>query len=194
LIVYLHGFNSSPQSAKARSLRDWLAARGLAGAFVCPRLPHRPAQAVPAIEAAIAAAPPGDPVTFVGSSLGGYYATHFAERDPTGSRHRAVLINPAVRPYELLAPHLGEHQNLYTGERYALAQAHLDELRALEVPAITHPRRYLLLVDEGDEVLDHRQALARYAGATQIVLPGGDHGFSRFDDYRETIARFAGVL
>lgn len=194
MIVYLHGFNSSPQSRKARELGEWLAARGLAAAFVCPRLPHRPAQAVRVIEAAIAAAPADLPITFVGSSLGGYYATHFAERDPTGSRHRAVLINPAVRPYELLAPHLGEQRNLHSGERYPLTEAHLAELRALEVEAITHPERYLLLAEQGDEVLDYRDAVARYARAHRVVLPGGDHGFTRFTDHLERIARFAGLL
>jgi len=129
-----------------------------------------------------------DPVTFVGSSLGGYYATHLAERHEA----RAVLINPAVRPYDLFAGLLGPQQNLYTGERYELTPQHIDELRALEVDTI-HPERYLLLVETGDEVLDYRSAVERYAGARQIVLEGGDHGFSRFGDCIDTILQFAGL-
>ena len=41
--------------------------------------------------------------TFVGSSLGGFYATHLAERFGA----RAAMINPAVRPYDDLAPWRG---------------------------------------------------------------------------------------
>lgn len=187
MILYLHGFNSSPASKKCSQLRAAMAARGLADRFHAPALPHRPAQAIAGVEHWLRQHRPGA-VTFVGSSLGGYYATHLAERHDA----RAVLINPAVRPYELLAPLLGPQQNLYTGERYVLTTQHLDELRALEVDAI-HPERYLLLVETGDEVLDYRHAVERYAGARQIVLQGGDHSFSRFGDYIDTILDFAGL-
>ena len=55
----------------------------------------------------------GDALTFIGSSLGGYYATHLAERFGA----RAVLINPAVRPYDDLRRGAASQTNLYTGER-----------------------------------------------------------------------------
>jgi predicted esterase YcpF (UPF0227 family) len=186
LILYLHGFNSSPASKKCSQLREAMAARGLGAMFHAPALPHRPAQAMALAEQWLRSQ--SQPVTVVGSSLGGYYATCLAERHGT----RAALINPAVRPYELLAPLLGPQRNLYTGEHYALTPQHLAELRALEVDAI-HPERYLLLVETGDEVLDYRHAVERYAGAQQIVLDGGDHGFSRFGDYIDTILDFAGL-
>ena len=108
------------------------------------------------------------------------------------SSAHAVLVNPAVRPYDLLAPLLGPQQNLYTGERYELTREHMAELRALEVAAV-HPERYLLLLETGDAVLDYRSAVERYAGARQIVLEGGDHGFSRFGDYIDTVLLFAGL-
>lgn len=186
MIVYLHGFNSSPASRKAQQLREEMTARGLLHQLHAPALPHRPAQAIALIEAWLTEHRP-DTVTFVGSSLGGYYATHLAETHGA----RAVLINPAVRPYDLLEGLLGPQQNLYTGERYDLTPQHIAELRALEVAAI-HPERYLLLAETGDEILDYRRALERYAGARQIVLQGGDHSFSRFGECIDTILHFAG--
>jgi predicted esterase YcpF (UPF0227 family) len=43
------------------------------------------------------------------------------------------------------------------------------------------------MVETGDEVLDYRHAVARYAGARQTVLEGGDHSFTRWDDYLDPI-------
>jgi predicted esterase YcpF (UPF0227 family) len=124
-------------------------------------------------------------VMLVGSSLGGFYATWLAEHLGV----RAVLVNPAVRPYELLAPLVGPQKNLYTGETYELTPQHIDELRMLEVDAITSPR-YLLITATGDEVLDYRAGVARYAGCEQIVVTGGDHGFSGFADYLDAVVAF----
>ena len=36
MIVYLHGFISSPASNKARTLRDYMQVRGLGARFACP--------------------------------------------------------------------------------------------------------------------------------------------------------------
>jgi hypothetical protein len=107
---------------------------------------------------------------------------------------KAVLVNPAVRPYELLRSQLGVQKNLHTGQEYEFTPRHLDELAALEVPAITRPERYLLMVETGDEVLDYRSAVARYRGCRQLVIEGGDHGFSDFTDYLDRVLEFAGVV
>ena len=109
MILYLHGFNSTPDSRKAQTLHDYMRRQGLGALFACPRLPHRPEQAVDAIERELAQRDPRS-VTLVGSSLGGFYATWFAER----RNLRAVLIQPAVTPYlgspvfEIDRPHASE--------------------------------------------------------------------------------------
>ena len=128
-------------------------------------------------------------LTFVGSSLGGFYATYLAERYGA----RAVLINPALRPYQDLAPYLGAQRNLYTGEEYELTVEHFAQLVVLQVPRITRPERYLLLVQTGDEILDYRAALTYYAGAWQFVEGSGDHGYRGFEEQIPVILRFAGV-
>lgn len=185
-LLYLHGFTSGPQSHKAQALGARMTERGLGGAFVCPQLPAAPAAAIALAESIVAA----QPITaVVGSSLGGYYATWLAEKFGL----RAVLVNPAVVAHVSLERYIGPQRWLYTGEAFEFTSAHIDELRAVEVPALAHPERYWLLAEEGDETLDYRHAVARYAGARQTVLPGGDHSFTRWGDYLDPIIEFAGL-
>jgi predicted esterase YcpF (UPF0227 family) len=180
LLVYLHGFNSSAQSHKAQVLGRYLEERGLRAQYACPDLPPHPADAIRAIE-------PFSEACFVGSSLGGFYATYMAEKHGA----RAVLINPAIDPHIGLRAYLGPQKNIYTGEPYELTESHLQAWQALYVPRVT-PSRYLLLVETGDEVLDYRRAVARYAGARQVVIPGGDHSLQTFPEQLARIVEFAG--
>ncbi|HEY8243787.1 MAG: YqiA/YcfP family alpha/beta fold hydrolase [Vicinamibacteria bacterium] len=190
LVVYLHGFRSSPKSAKAQAVMravDALDASSRPTLFV-PDLGHAPAEAIAKVLALVDAhRNEHDALAFIGSSLGGYYATHLAEL--LGAR--AVLINPAVRPYDDLAPYRGEQVNMYSGEHFEVTDAHFAQLRALAVPRITRPGRYFLLVQSGDEVLDWRAAVAYYGGAWQYVQGGGDHAFQGFDAQVPAIVRFA---
>jgi predicted esterase YcpF (UPF0227 family) len=187
-IVYLHGFRSSPASIKATRLRAFVEAMRSPPALHVPALQHRPSVAVREVVEWVERNA-RDEVTFVGSSLGGFYATHLAERFGA----RAVMINPAVRPYEALASSLGVQTNMYTGEAFEVTRGHMDELRALAVARIARPERYFLLVETGDEVLDYREAVAFYAGARQYVRGGGDHAFSDFETQLPAILRFAGA-
>jgi predicted esterase YcpF (UPF0227 family) len=181
LLVYLHGFNSSPQSHKAQVMRRFMAQRGLADRYACPALPPLAGDALRAIEPLLAQRP-----CLIGSSLGGFYATYLAEKHGL----RAVLVNPAIDPHVGLRAYLGPQKNLHTGEPYELTQAHLREWKGLYVPRIT-PSRYLLIVETGDEVLDYRRALERYAGAEQIVVQGGDHSLQSFPQHLERILEFS---
>jgi len=123
-----------------------------------------------------------------GSSLGGFYATYLAEKYDL----RAVLINPAVAAPISLEKYLGTQTHLHTHETFEFTTRHIVELRALEVTRVT-PSRYLLMVETGDEVLDYRQSVARHAGCRQIVLPGGDHSFTRFPEYVAQLIEFCGL-
>ena len=161
--------------------------RGLSAQYACPHLPHEPAAAIALIEKRIRASP--SPVTLIGSSLGGYYATWLAEQYEL----KAVLINPAVAAAQSLVEYVGRQENMYSGEAFEFTEGHIVQLEAIAVESITRPQRYMLMVETGDELLDYRQALAKYEGARQIVHEGGDHGFTRFPDYMSTILDFAGV-
>jgi len=185
VIVYIHGFNSSPASFKARLVQQHLAVLGRAKDFRAPELPHSSLAASRLLSDLVKRHPHA---ALIGSSLGGYYATWLAERYCS----RAVLLNPAVRPYELLSGYVGRQKNLHTGDEYNFTAQHIEEMRALEVDAIT-PQRYLLMVETGDDVLDYRQALERYSGAQQMVIDGGDHGFSDFSAHMGRALEFCGV-
>ncbi|MFM9970572.1 MAG: YqiA/YcfP family alpha/beta fold hydrolase [Burkholderiales bacterium] len=187
MLIYLHGFNSSAQSTKARLLGGYLAKRGLAHLYKAPNLPHWPSEAIAVAEQAMAGHH-NQSICFVGSSLGGFYATHLAEKHGA----KAVLINPAVNPHRLLRSLLGPQTNLYSGETYQLTEEHLNQWAKLG-PSNINPLRYLLLLETGDEVLDYRDALEKYAGARQVVVEGGDHSLQSFPEQIASILAFAGI-
>ena len=182
-ILYLHGFCSSPESWKARLLADAMNQCGQGERFFCPFLSPVPREAIAQAEEIIGRH--DGSLTVVGSSLGGFYATWLAEKFDL----RAVLVNPAVVAPISLEKYLGTQTNLHTQETFEFTVEHIAQLRALEVERVT-PERYLLMVETGDEVLDYRQAVARYAGCRQIVLEGGDHSFTRFPDYLPQLIEF----
>jgi len=193
-LVYLHGFRSSAQSAKAQLFVRAVAALPAPTRphLHVPNLPFDPAAAVAGVAAWIERELPGRDVasrlTLVGSSLGGFYATHLAERFGA----RAAVINPTMRPWEDLVPYAGVQTNLHTGESFEVTIDHFRALRAQAVARITRPERYFLLVRSGDEVLSWRDAVEFYSGAWQYVRGGGDHGWTDFAEEIPAVLRFAG--
>lgn len=186
MILYLHGFRSSPRSIKARQLAARLKQRGLAGGWRCPQLPVSPREAARVI-ADIATGDDAQPLAIIGSSLGGYYATWIAEKVDC----RVVLLNPAVHPDRDLAPHLGMQTVYHSDETVEIRAEFLDELQALRAGAVTRPERYLLVAATGDEVLDWHEMVARYPAAKQIIIEGSDHGLSDFATIIDDVIDFA---
>lgn len=186
MILYLHGFTSGPQSHKAQALGARMRERGLGERFICPQLPASPRQAIALANGLIVR---HGVSTVVGSSLGGYYATYLAETFDL----KAVLVNPAVVAHLSLKDFVGPQRWLYSGETFEFTLDHIEELRAIDLPTLGNPQRFWLLVEEGDETLDFRHAVGRYAGARQTVLPGGDHSFTRWNEYVDSIIAFAGL-
>lgn len=166
--LYLHGFQSGPQSLKAQETREFLLRCGQACEFSAPQLSPYPATAIRQLRQLIAEIT--GPVVLIGSSLGGFYATALAEAFSLP----AVLINPAVYPERELANFLGPLHNPYTGEDYVLGREHMAELVAIRPASIT-ASLYWLIVGTEDEVLDWREAADYYAGASQTILEGDDH-------------------
>jgi uncharacterized protein len=183
----LHGFCSGPQSHKAQALHARMAERGIADHYVCPQLPPSPASAIALAESIIGSS--RTPVTLIGSSLGGYYATWLAEKYAL----KAVLVNPAVPEHLDASRFLGPQVNLYSGEPFEFTAADVDQLRAIRVDALRDPTRYWLLAETDDEVLDYRHAVDKYRGAQHTVLPGGDHSFTQWENYLDQVLAFAAV-
>ena len=188
MLLYIHGFNSSPASFKANVLRERLTQLGRAAEFLCPALPDRPAQAMALLENMVHQHDI-DSTTLVGSSLGGFYATYLVEKYGM----RAVLLNPAISPQTGLRAYLGPQKNLYTGEGYVLTEQHIAELDRLGVPRPADLSRYFLITATGDEVLDFREGVERFRGAKQIIINGSDHGMGDFVHYLDKILVFAGI-
>lgn len=187
-LLYLHGFRSSPASAKARRMAQWAA--GQSGpTFCCPQLPPSPLDAM-ALVAELVRDWPAEGAAVVGSSLGGFYATVVAEQRAHRA-WRAVVLNPAVDPARDLARHIGTQTAWHDPAlRFDFTAQHVAELAALAPPArLTNPSRYFALIAKGDELLDWREMLARYAGCDGELLPGSDHGITDFDDHLPAVTR-----
>ena len=188
MILYLHGFRSSPLSMKSRLLAAQMQALGREAEWLCPQLPASPKLAIALALSLVKDVAPGD-LTIIGSSLGGYYATWLAEQLSC----RAVLLNPAIVPLLDLEQHVGVTTAFHSDEPFEFRRDYIDELRAYAVPAITQPERYFLLATTGDEVLDYRDMVAHYAGARQTIIDGSDHGISEFADYLAPVLQFCGI-
>ena len=184
MILYLHGFRSSPRSTKARRIEARLAERGLRG-YRCPQLPVSPREASRVI-VDIVNQSDARPLAIIGSSLGGYYATWIAERVDC----RVALLNPAVHPDRDLRKHLGVQTVYHSDETVDIRADFLDELKALRVGPVTRPGRYLLVAATGDEVLDWREMVARYPDVQRRVIEGSDHGLTDFDDHLDDVIDF----
>jgi predicted esterase YcpF (UPF0227 family) len=185
MILYLHGFRSSPQSFKARLVGERLRQQGRSDEYACPQLPASPAAAI-ALARQLVRDRDAACLTIIGSSLGGFYATWLAEQ--TGCR--AVLLNPAVSAPQNLEKYVGVTTQFYSNEPFEFKAEYIDELRALAVEKITQPSRYFLLAATGDEVLHWQDMVAHYPGAAHRIIDGSDHGISDFANYIDEVLAF----
>lgn len=196
LIVYLHGFKSSPNSHKARLTHQAVQALQEAGKesanqagkeikWYCPQLPPSPCEAMQMVREYIDQQR-FDQVSFIGSSLGGYYATYLAERYPS----RVTLLNPAIFPARDLEKYIGEQKSWHNEDTFYFKPEYIQELQELFVPSLTHPERYFLIAAKGDEVLDWQEMCQKYPGAQQLILEGSDHAISEYAHYIEQIMQF----
>ena len=188
LVVYLHGFRSSPRSSKAVMTGD--AIKSLSTSehpieWYCPQLVASPKASMDIVNSHIARSQ-HDRLVVIGSSLGGYYANYLAEK--YGSK--AVALNPAVRAPRELAAHVGMLTSYDTNEPYDFRPEYIDELKALQVESITDPSRYFLMAAKGDELLDWHEMVDFYKGAEQLVLEGSDHGIADYPEHLPKVLKF----
>lgn len=185
-LLYLHGFRSSPQSTKARTMAQYVQSRQPQVTWLCPQLPPSPQGAMDMVMHAVRDWP-GDSMAVIGSSLGGYYATWVAHH----KRCKAVLLNPAVWPDHSLEQYIGEQTSWHNPEEaFFFKPEYIQELRALALHEQPAPAPQLGIFAKGDEVLDWRQMVARYPEAEQLILDGGDHALSDFDSHLSRILDF----
>ena len=185
-LLYLHGFRSSPQSAKARQVAAWMQAHHPEVVWWCPQLPPSPREAMERVSQGVTDWP-RDTMAVMGSSLGGFYATHVAETCGC----KVVLLNPAVNPARDLAKYIGEQTAWHDpNEHFFFEPRFVDELRALERGPVARPENYFAVIAKGDEVLDWREMTGRYPGARVRLLEGGDHAISDFEHHLPEVMEF----
>ena len=200
-VLYLHGFRSSPQSAKAQLMAQWLALRHPDVHWACPQLPVSPLEAAEVIQD-ILSGWPSRSSTVIGSSLGGFYATWAAAQHGCA----AVLLNPAVHPARDLLGYLGVHPCWHDpSQQLEVTPAHIEEMKDLYVGQglgclsetdrssarhLADPERLLAVIAKGDELLDWREMHARYAWAQTYVLEASDHGISDFSQHLHVLSDF----
>lgn len=189
-LLYLHGFRSSPLSAKAQKMAT-IVKRDYPGVtWWCPQLPPSPKLAMAQVMAGISEWPNTagfQRMAVVGSSLGGFYATWVAEKMAC----KAVLLNPAVHPAKGLNHYIGEQAAWHMPEnKFFFKPEFIDELRVLEAGPIREVKNYLAVIAKGDEVLNWQEMTARYTGAHIHLLDGGDHALSDFDSHLPAILDF----
>ncbi|MEP0354178.1 MAG: YqiA/YcfP family alpha/beta fold hydrolase [Paraglaciecola sp.] len=185
LVIYLHGFLSSPHSLKATQTLDFVKEHYSDLHMEVPQLANYPQDAAKIVEDIIGRYPDRK-LRFIGSSLGGYLSTYMREK----YAGKAVLINPAVKPYELLLDYLGEHVNPNSGEQFILEKTHIEELIALDCEHVSTKENYWVLLQTADETLDYRQAELKYQGCKMTVEQGGNHSFQDFQRFLPDIFRF----
>ena len=189
LVVYLHGFRSSPRSSKARMTGDAIAHRVEQGApieWYCPQLHASPQESMDMVRRHIDASK-ADRLSVIGSSLGGFYTNYLAERYGC----KGIALNPAVRAGRELEPHVGMMTAYDSEEPFDFRAEYIDELNRMQVESITLPGRYLLLAATGDELLDWREMAAFYPGTKQIIIQGSDHGIHNYSEYLDSVVGFA---
>ena len=195
-LIYLHGFNSSPKSEKAQLTIDYFQSYssetlGQKIKIFVPALPSAPLDAISLVHHLIEQQGQENLLGFIGSSLGGFYSIYLQQYySQAGFIPKAILINPAVRPYELLTDYLGENQNMYTGERYIIESSHMDDLKSLAIKPVVQHKYTMVLTQTDDEVLNYQEAVSYLAGATIWIQHGGSHAFDNYASVLPCILSF----
>ncbi len=185
-LLYLHGFRSSPQSAKARLMASSMAQQHPHVVWHCAQLPPSPLEAMEMVNQSTADWP-SERMAVVGSSLGGFYATWVAEQRAC----RAVVLNPAVNPARDLEQYIGQQTQFHAPEEsFYFKEEYVQQLRDLACGALRQPQNYLAIIAKGDEVLDWREMQARYAASRLLLLEGGDHALSDFANHLPAVMNY----
>ncbi len=174
-LIYCHGFLSSGMAQKAQILAQFIARKQLPIELLTPTLSNYPSEALDQITELINAYS-HQKLALIGSSLGGFYATHFTQTMSIAS----VVINPAIKPHQLIKHYLGDNINPHTQTPFHLTASHIDILEKHYHPRIDHPDKLLVLVQTADEVLDAEEGARHYQPCQRVIMPGGDHHFQNF--------------
>ena len=185
VLMYLHGFRSTPESKKGQIMREAFSRRL---SYRAPDLNVGPMAVQKILLQALEGIHPAD-LCLVGSSLGGFYATWLTEKIGC----HAVLLNPATEPWCVINDYLGIQTIHNTDRTIDVKPQFADEARQMHCETI-HPDRYLVFLSTKDEVLDWRKAQKKYSSCRTILLPGNNHQIDNFEQCLPEIEKFLGQI
>ena len=175
-IIYLHGFQSSTLSIKGQFIQAFCQNQHHVH---LPDLNMPPEQVLAHVSEMIECL---DQVVLIGSSLGGFYATQLVAKHAVP----AVLINPAMRPWQLFHNLFGAELPYGVNAQWTLDQTQLDQLEQMAVPFVQDADKILVLLQQDDEVLDYREAQRYYSNAAHqsmiMTEANGNHAMDNFAD------------
>lgn len=183
-LLYLHGFNSSPNSRKAALLSHWLQKNYPDTEILIPQLPFYPNDVAVLLEQ-IVFKYAGTALGIVGASLGGYYATWLSQCFSLP----AIVINPVVYPSSLVKQSIIKSAELLN----EISDAYLDELSIMRIEPLISPDLIWLFVQTLDEVLDYQQAVEYYNTCRQTIERGGNHSFIGIEYHFAEMIHFLGL-
>ena len=186
-ILYFHGFKSSSKSSKAQSLKNFIAKNTKNTKIIIPDLDDNFQNAHNQIEELIRLS--GSNIVFMGSSLGGYYASYFSQK----LKKKAVLINPAVHPLKDFEVHLGENENYSSGKKFNISSKEISFVRTLSYKKLLTPNDLLILLESGDEILKYNKSASYFSGAYIDIAFGGNHSYSLFKSKFHKIQKFLDI-
>jgi len=186
-ILYFHGFKSSSKSSKAQSLKNFIAKNTKNTKIIIPDLDDNFQNAHNQIEELIRLS--GSNIVFMGSSLGGYYASYFSQK----LKKKAVLINPAVHPLKDFEVHLGENENYSSGNKFNISSKEISFVRTLSYKKLLTPNDLLILLESGDEILKYNKSASYFSGAYIDIAFGGNHSYSLFKSKFHKIQKFLDI-
>ncbi len=181
MIIYIHGFGSSGEGAKAKAFREYFKKENIG--FIAPSLSYVPDLAIKTLCELIESY--NGEVKLIGSSLGGFYSIYLAQK----YNLQAVLINPSIYPYETLKKALGNAPSFYDESSFEFLKSHLDMLNKYNTELLSQ-NNFMLLVQKGDETLNYKEAVNKFPHAKVIIEEGGCHGFDGIQRYFGTIKEF----
>jgi pimeloyl-ACP methyl ester carboxylesterase len=193
--IYLHGFASSPGSAKGRELAARFAAIGAELRLPDLNVPDFAHLTVSAMieraraEIAATQGVPAGPAHLIGSSLGGLVALHTAARDERvaslvllapaidfAANRRATMGDEALRRWRESGWH--EFYNYRDGAPRPVHHGLLEDAAGYDSAGLDLDMPILIIHGTRDESVSHEQSVAWAAGRPNVTLrlPDADHG------------------
>jgi hypothetical protein len=186
-ILYFHGFASSSNSNKAKVLKNYISKNYKNAEIIIPDLDNNFKLAVSQIHNLIESA--RHPIVFIGSSLGGYYASYFSSKLKT----KSVLINPAIPPLKDFEMYLGENENYSTGEKFIITPEDIKYIRKMSYKKYANAENTYVLLESGDEVLNFKETAKYFSGSYLDIIYGGSHSYESLNEKLKNIVNFIDI-